>query len=47
MEKKRKTVFLPVDIVERIEQYQKENYLGSFTEAVIRLVLKGLEKEGK
>lgn len=43
MENIRKSLMIPVDIIERIERYQKDNYLGSFTTAVIQLILKGLE----
>ena len=46
MENIRKTLMLPKDILDRIEQYRKENYLGSFTNAVVQLVIKGLESEG-
>ena len=45
MENVRKTLMLPKDILDRIEQYRKLNYLGSFTNAVIQLIIKGLESE--
>ena len=43
----RKTLRVPTDIIERIEKYQKDNYLGSFTNAVVQLIIKGLEEEDK
>lgn len=45
MENIRKSLMIPADIIERIEKYQKDNYLGSFTTAVIQLIIKGLESE--
>ena len=45
MENIRKTLILPKDILDRIEKYRKENYLGSFTNTVIQLIIKGLESE--
>lgn len=39
-----KAIYFPKDVVEKIKVYQKENYIVSFTAAVIDLVLKGLEK---
>ncbi len=38
---------LPKDIIDRIEKYQRDNYIQTFTQAVIQLLLIGLEKEGK
>lgn len=46
MENVRKTLILPKDILDRIEKYRKENYLGSFTNTVIQLIIKGLGSEG-
>ena len=43
MENVRKTLLLPLDIVKRIEKYQKDNYISTFTSAVTRLIIKGLE----
>ena len=45
MENVRKTLMVPKDILDRIEQYRKDNYLGSFTNATIQLIIKGLERE--
>lgn len=43
MENIRKSIMIPLDIVERIEEYQRKNYLTTFSAAVIRLIIKGLE----
>ena len=40
-----KVIFFPDELVERIEEFQKNNYIVSFTAAVILLVVKALEKE--
>ena len=40
-----KAIFFPSELVERIEGFQKNNYIVSFTAAVILLVMKALEKE--
>lgn len=45
MENIRKSLMIPADIIERIEKYQNDNYLGSFTTAVVQLIIKGLENE--
>ena len=42
-----KAIFFPSELVERIEEFQKNNYVVSFTAAVILLVSKALEKEGE
>lgn len=42
MEKERKTVDLPVEMVREIEKFQKENYITTFTAAMIELVRRGL-----
>lgn len=47
MENVRKTLILPKEILDRIEKYRKKNYLGSFTNTVIQLIIKGLESEGE
>lgn len=44
MKRERKTFIMPVDLIERIVKYQKENYHNSMTAAVIELIVKGLEK---
>lgn len=44
----RKTLELPTDLVKEIEKFQKENYMTTFTSAIIELVRRGLENtEGK
>ena len=43
----RKTLQIPADVIEKIEKYRKKNYLGSFTNTVIQLIIKGLESEGE
>ena len=47
MENVRKTLILPKDILDRVEKYRRENYLGSFTNTVIQLIIKGLGSEGE
>lgn len=48
MKKQNKFMQLPVEIVEKVEKFQKNNYLTSFTAAVIELIQAGLKaKEGK
>lgn len=42
-----KGIRMPIDLIERIQKYQTDNYFQSFTQAVISLVIKGLELEGK
>lgn len=43
MESVRKTLMIPMDILKRIEEYQRENYITSFSMATIQLIIKGLE----
>ena len=38
---------LPKDIIDRIEKYQRDNYIQTFTQAVIQLLIKALEVEKK
>ena len=38
-----KTIKFDSELIKRIEKYQKDNYLNSFSQAVIVLVQKGLE----
>ena len=47
METVLKGLRLPKDIIDRIEKYQRENYIQTFTQAVIQLLVKGLEKENR
>jgi len=44
MERISKLIKFPADLVEKIEQYQKENHLSSFSAAVYELIRKGLKK---
>lgn len=39
-----KLIRFPKELVDEISKYQKENYLPSFTAAVIQLIAKGLKK---
>lgn len=39
-----KLIRFPADLHARIEKYEKDNYINSFTQAVIQLIIKGLEK---
>ena len=40
----RKTFNFPVELEERIKEYQKENMLSTFTAAMMELIRKGLQK---
>ena len=44
MAKTRKTLELPTDLVKEIVKFQKENYMTTFTSAIIELVRRGLRK---
>ena len=39
----RKVTNLPADLVDEIVKFQKENYITTFTGAVIELIRRGLE----
>ena len=41
----RKVTNLPTDLVEEIEKFMKENYITTFTGAVIELIRRGLNKQ--
>lgn len=41
-----KLIWFPIEIVKGIEEYQEENYVQNFTQAVITLIKKALESEG-
>jgi len=45
MENQKKTLSLPTEFITAVKQYQKDNYLTSFSGAVVFLVMKSLEKE--
>ena len=48
MKRVRKTLELPAELIEGITKFQKENYMTTFTGALIELVRRGLEStEGK
>ena len=48
MKRERKTLELPAELIEEITKFQKENYMTTFTGALIELVRRGLEStEGK
>lgn len=38
-------MYFPSELVDRIKEFQKNNYIVSFTTAVIILITKALEKE--
>lgn len=40
----KKVMNLPEDLIEKIEEFQKENYINNFTAAVIELIRRGLKK---
>lgn len=44
MEKEQVTVRLPKELIARVRQYQEDNYLTSFTQAIVSLLNKALEK---
>jgi hypothetical protein len=44
MERIAKLIKFPIDLVIRIEEYQKKNNIKSFSVAVYELIRKGLEK---
>ena len=39
----RKVTNLPVDLVKEVDKFMKENYITTFTGAVIELIRRGLE----
>lgn len=41
--KTKKTMLFPEDLLEKITDFQKKNYLSSLTAAMIVLIVKGLE----
>ena len=43
----RKDIRVPVPLVKRIEEYQEEQGLGTWTSALLELVRKGLEETKK
>jgi hypothetical protein len=43
MERISKLIKFPVDLVFRIEEYQKKNNIKTFSETVYQLIRKGLE----
>ena len=49
MKRVRKTLELPAELIEEITKFQKENYMTTFTSALIELIRRGLKgtKGGK
>lgn len=47
MERIAKLIKFPAELVKKIEEYQKKNYISTFAGAVYELVRKGLESEKK
>lgn len=43
MERVPKLIKFPVELVKKIEEYQKENYIPTFAGTVYELIRKGLE----
>ncbi|MFP3721976.1 hypothetical protein SFC57_24065 [Niallia circulans] len=39
-----KLIKFPSDLYDKVEEYQRENHLTSFTAAVFELIRKGLER---
>ena len=46
IKKVRKTFLLPPDLLEKAIKYKEANFYSNLTEAIIRLIVKGLESEG-
>ena len=46
MEPVRKVMNLPEELVKQIEQFARDNYINTFTAAVIELVRRGLKAKG-
>lgn len=44
MERIAKLIKFPAELVEKIEKYQTDNHLSSFSAAVYELIRKGLKK---
>jgi len=42
MKRINKLIKFPKDLVEEVEQYQKDNYISSFSAAIYELIRKGL-----
>lgn len=40
-----KSLTFPKGLIEEVKEYQKKNYLPSFSATVVALVVKGLRKE--
>ena len=46
MKRVRKTLELPAELIEEITKFQKENYMTTFTSALIELIRRGLNERG-
>lgn len=44
MKTKRMTFLIPLDLLEEIKKFMKENYITTFTGAVIELIRRGFNK---
>lgn len=47
MGKTQKGIVMPDELIDEIEKFQKENYMTSFTQAIIALVRRGLKESKK
>lgn len=45
MKTKRMTFLIPLDLLEEIKKFMKENYITTFTSAIIELIRRGLESK--
>jgi hypothetical protein len=43
MERQSKLIKFPVELIKKVEEYQKKNHISSFSGAVYELIRKGLE----
>lgn len=43
----KKLISFPADVIEMVEEYKQKHYITTFTQAVVVLIMKGLESEGK
>lgn len=47
MKKQTKGIRMPIDLIEQIEKFMKENYMTTFSSAVIELIRLGIEASKK
>ena len=43
MKKQKKLISFPIDMIELIHEFKRENFITTFTGAVVELVRRGLE----